>query len=188
MNATNIISVNPSKATLGSLHPEITARIAASSRRSSLAAGRASALTAKALFGSTGSAEGVLTIARILFGIFLMASGGISLAAGISTEGIATAVAGLLLTAGLLTRISMFVAMALFAIESIAAIATASFPEAALLSFMASLIFAITGAGRYSADALLLRAIRRHIRRRALRRRTLQAQHSLSYRAYSSRL
>ncbi|MBD5176202.1 MAG: DoxX family protein [Bacteroidales bacterium] len=180
-----ILNVNPAEATMGSLHPE--AAINRMRRKMDLEgaslARKKSGGMLRAFFGSTSlspARSGMLLTLRVLFGAFMVYFGYMSLEGSVILA-VASALFGLLLVAGFLTRFSMIASALTFGILSGMAFEAGQMPETTLLIAVMSIGMAFIGPGRYSADALLRRRIFRSIRRYETRK---LMERRFSYRAY----
>lgn len=191
MNASTVISVNPSQKTAGTLHPEMTARFL----RRRIMADRYSAnrnmmrRRVDAFFGVTAVSNSSVS-ARLVWGRILFAA---FTAVCVLTSQFGTlpewGVTGCCILCGLLT-LGCFqrIAMGIGAIGFMANVAihasVMQFSPLALICGLICIWFAVTGAGMYSIDAhmrhRIYRKMSRHNHRRAVVRR-------MSYRAYTYR-
>ena len=132
-----ILNVNPAEATMGSLHPE--AAINRMRRKMDLEgaslARKKSGGMLRAFFGSTSlspARSGMLLTLRVLFGAFMVYFGYMSLEGSVILA-VASALFGLLLVAGFLTRFSMIASALTFGILSGMAFEAGQMPETTLL-------------------------------------------------------
>ena len=193
MNATaaEILSVDPAEITLGALHPEFTARLA---RKVNVETPTVSKMTwlnmvfACSTPGVVRNSRNMLLL-RLCFAALLIVSGAFILSSEIVSPladyspalfAALEIAAGSMLALGLFTRFAMFAAVAGFGFMSFMSISAGVFDMQSLLSCLASLTFFLLGAGRYSSDFILRKAI---IRSAARRRRQRKADR-LSSKAY----
>lgn len=201
-NSDVIISVDPGQSTLGTLNPEITARIIRS-RRGEERKERTCRQRLEMLFAvsgptATGRSVGLLAV-RMLFGALLiysgmMAGGGEQLsaiAAGdfsglpLSLPAIVEIVVGSMLCLGLLTRLTASAAAVWFAVRFGIDAAQGLLSQTWGLYALVCGLLAWFGAGRLSLDLLLRSSLHRAWRRR--RRRLSDRRLSYAAYRYSSR-
>lgn len=172
-----IVKVNPGSKTLGALNPS---SIAGTFRTTILKEGYNEADTKirralRAVFGPTAIAQGpsrILLIGRMLTGIFMVLSGfilGSQLGYAYCDTAIFAVLAGALLIPGIATRPVMSIAAAWFAIAAFGLDLPSTIPGVELILSALSLVLAIAGPGRFSADAMLRRNLFRYLRRRERR-------------------
>lgn len=193
MNATvaDIISVDPAQNTLGALHPEVVERIARKVNVDTPTVSKQTWLNMVFACSTPGVVRNSRTmlLLRLCFAALLIVSGAFILVGEIYSPlagydstlyaGIEIAI-GSMLALGLLTRFAMIAAVAGFGFMSYLSISAGVFDMQSLLCCFASLAFFLLGAGRYSADFLLRKAI---ILNAARRRRQRRADR-LTYKAY----
>lgn len=192
MNIAETISINPVDKTLGALNPAAAARFV----REHTAPARTSSNKKGILdFCLASSAPGVSRFGRqmllfrtmfatllIISGSFLL-SGELTFTSGLfssSTLGIAEIMMGSMLVLGFLSRFAMIGSTLLFGILAGVSVANGVFDMAALLCCLGSMVFMTMGAGKFSADFLIKKAIIN----RAIARRRQQRADRLTYRAY----
>ena len=194
MNTAQTISVNPVSKTLGALNPEATVRFLQQHARKVDVFKNQKPLTMSSfLFACSAptsySYGGAILLLRVLFSALLIVSGGFILAGEISSPinfieaeyfALGEIFAGALLAFGLLSRPAMLIASAIFGISVFNSIMAGIFDMQSLLSLLGSVFFLVMGAGRYSTDFLIRKAM---VLRKRENQRKIREQR-LSYRAY----
>lgn len=156
MNATaNVISVNPSKQTVGAMNPDLVNKlgrvhIAYSSESESVKKNVGNFFYVGK--GMTSSMSNKLLFVRVAFGVMLAVAGIVS---GSSLFMISGIVAGVMLFGGLLVRPVMSLASLTYAFAGIYAMSNGSFDVMPFMMSLGCLSFAMFGAGQFSADAIL---------------------------------
>lgn len=191
--ATDIISVNPGKMTLGALHPEATEKLIRSSAK--MLSTPATTKNGFLNFVFASSTPGVgrfgsyMLICRLLFSALLIVSGAFILSGEINAPAvpfipfyfaIAELVAGSMIGLGLLTRIASFSCGLLFAYLSVMSILSGIFDMTNLILTFSCVAFAMFGGGKFSVDFLIRKGLINH----AIRKRQKMEQNRLSYKAY----
>ena len=97
---------------------------------------------------------------------------------------VAEIISGALIALGLLTRFASFATTMMFGALSIVSILSGIFNLQAMMSLFGSLVFLIFGAGKFSCDFLLRKAI---INKASARRRKIENER-LSYKAFRNRI
>lgn len=194
MNIAETISVNPVSKTLGALNPEATInfihthQIETLSKRKASKSSRSALLFASSTPGSKDYGVAMLLL-RLLFSALLIVSGSFIISGEISSPvnlintqyfGLAEIIAGTMLALGLMSRIAMTASTIFFGYISYTAIMTGIFDMQALLCCLTSGVFMVLGAGKYSSDFLIRKAM---ILRRRRRQKQL-CEERLSYRAF----
>lgn len=195
MNATtaDIISVDPGRATLGALHPEFAQRIGRKVNVQSPSILLSKKMWLNLTFACSSPGVGVnsrnMLLLRLCFAAVLIVSGAfiiggeiLSPAAGYDSRMFAVfeIAAGSMLALGLFSRFAMFAGVIFYGFLSFQSISAGIFDMQEILCCFGSLVFLLTGTGRYSADFL----IRKAIIRSASRRRQQRKADRLSYKAY----
>lgn len=192
MNVAETISVNPGQKTLGALHPEAVARFLRTTefRNNNTSSQKMwMRLTFAASVPGVKRYSGALLVLRLLLSAIFIVSGSFILSGEIYSPsspltsfalGLGEIIVGSMLATGFLSRFAMLAATALFATMSVESIMAGIFDMQSLMCCMLSVIFLVLGAGRYSFDYLLRRAIIRH----AIKRRRHREAMRLTYRAY----
>ncbi len=193
MNLYNVLSVDPSRLTLGALHPEAAKRILRSNviSRSREKCGKLSLLNMffACLAPGIGRFGGYMLLFRVLFASLLAVAGALILTGDYEVSHIIFPVkefAVFLLTVsamiaiGFLTRIASATSTAVFAIISIGTAATGAFDMQAWLSLFGCMLFLYLGAGRYSVDFI----IRKTLITSAIIKKQKNKKQRLSYKAY----
>lgn len=197
MSQASVISVNPAQSTIGDLNPDATARILRSrmiERSIDNPSFKKVLNAAFALGGSRGISNGVsLLLLRSLAGILLLLSGVSAAIGGVIPFGevlesvqfvasplaILQIAAGCALCLGMLTRLVLSGIAAAAAAMFFAGLSSGAFLQPEAMLTVVSLVFAITGAGTHSVDALLRSSIFRvhctRVRRKAERRLSYEA-------------
>lgn len=190
--SSNIISVDPARKTLGSLHPELTRKF----RRHLQSAPRmitrkktwldftfACSTPGSNRFGSS------LLLLRLCFAALLVVSGAFIVIGEIyppypelpaDVLGWSEIAVGISLVLGFMTRWTMLAAVAGFGTAAGLAISNGVFDMQSLMCCMGALVFLILGVGKYSCDFLLRKAI---IVSASRHRRRMKAER-LSYKAF----
>lgn len=193
MNISDIISVNPTQKTLGSLHPEITGRIL---RNSGIARDNHTSHSnylMNLIFASSspgGWKYGIcLFLLRLCFAAIMIVSGSLILSGEINAPtsllpadvyAISQIVVGGMLALGFLSRLAMLAGFSGCAYIAACKIMAGIFSVSSLMLCMGCLIFFILGTGRISIDFLIRMGLIRNSHRR---QRKLVA-NRLSYKAY----
>lgn len=197
MNLSDIISVDPAKKTLGALHPDTACRILRRSRIYNNIAKPAKKKTLDFLFASLAPGVdkfgGYMLLFRSLFAAMLIVSGSFIIVGEIEAQeslipdfdfAVAEIISGTLIALGLLTRFASFATTMMFGALSIVSILSGIFNLQAMMSLFGSLVFLIFGAGKFSCDFLLRKAI---INKASAKRRKIENER-LSYKAFRNRI
>lgn len=191
MKASDVVSVNPARATEGSLHPETTARFLRARqlhRTVCREAGKAgcrvlrvanSVLGVRRLSGLKSSV--LLLAARVMLGCFAV---GLSASLPHHWITVGVAVASGLCALGLLARVSSATLALAFGYAVAVAFRQPDFPVAEAMVAAMGVWLACAGPGRISVDRLLRRLVFRSLSPQSVARR--KAEVRLSYKAYSA--
>lgn len=160
MNASTVISVNPGKATLGSLHPDVTSRIIRRHMITETRERKNHISFLNLIFGLNGHMPSRISrntlIFRLVFCLFtlgMLVSGGFGEITPMQTIILYTSVLSLL--SGTFQRIIAIISAVTFGIITFGNGLTPEINATTLLSMMISLAFAISGPGKCSMDAWL---------------------------------
>ena len=189
MKTTDTISVNPSKTTLGRANEEAVEKMIRSSvidrNGNHIVADEVISIVFPGTKSGLEQLKSYVLPLRALFATLLIVSGlsftqGNLLSIHSLGLGIAVMISGAFLAIGLLTRPIMVAAAVFFGIAG-ALQMRHGLPDLNVLSLMfGSLIFAALGSGKYSCDAMIRTALRRHCRNKELR----NSEKSIGYKAF----
>lgn len=192
MSITKIISIDPTRKTLGSIHSEITERILRNSNISHGDNTLSSRQLVNFIFGiPSGSTlfNSCIFLVRTLFATVLILSGSLILSNEVNAPttfiapqlfAIGQILIGGMLFFGLLSRLAMAAGFTAFAFVAVKSILAGSLVISPIVLGSICLIFMLLGTGRFSCDFLIRKAIILN----AVRKRKKIAEHRLSYRAY----
>lgn len=195
MNTAKTISVNPVNKTLGALHPEASIRLFDTKVDLSSEVKSGSGKRALQFFFASSAPSinryGIyMLVFRVMFAALLIGSGVQLLtqtSLSVSTLGInnlylsiAEIAAGSMLALGLLSRVAMLAMTALFGYLSVMPLIAGGYDMQSMLCFMGSLVFLTMGAGKFSFDFLIRKAILIN----SVYRRRRQREERMSYRAF----
>ncbi len=197
MNIAETISVNPVSKTLGALHsinPEAALRFLSPESAKSLNQTRTEQHSfSKFLFASSSPSVkeygASMLLFRLLFSALLIVSGSFILSGEIAAStnlinaqylGLGEIIAGGMLALGLFSRLAMGASTIFFGYVATISIMEGVFDLPALMWCLGSLVFFTMGAGKYSSDFLIRKAIILRSRRREKELR----ENRLSYRAF----
>lgn len=172
MNVSDTLSVDPGRTTLGDLHPDLNAKAIRRKRLAGMRIKRPQKKILNFIFAinslrSNGKSLAMLVI-RCALGALLTVSGCFIIKGEIYPPfenidpvlyGCLEIFSGSMLIMGLFTRLAMAVATIGFGIIASLDISNGMFDMQALMSCVACLVFLIFGAGKYSCDFLLRKAI-----------------------------
>lgn len=194
MNISDTLSVDPGRATLGTLHPElatqflrkksITRRIRPSSCRSRMI----NFMLAQSVPRSN-RVGAVLFLLRMALAALLTVSGAFIISGEIAPPETfidpyiyawLEITAGIMLALGFLTRVAMAMAVTGFGILACQSVINGVFNMEAMVCCLSSLSFFLLGAGKYSGDFLIKKGLTAH----AIKRRHRYEQKLLSYKAF----
>lgn len=197
MNLSKTISVDPGKMTLGELHHEADNGFVR--KATSTIANTASPLpraktTRNFLFAcsmpTANQYGGRMLMVRWMMGALLVVSGSLILSGNIASPQVITEpgafavgeiVCGAMLALGLLTRVAMSAAAIVFCAMTVESVTNGIFSMQDFMCLLASVIFLIMGAGKFSCDFL----IRKALVRRSVRRRRQRRNRPLTYKAFA---
>lgn len=194
-----VISVNPGATTLGQLHPESANSFMQRAVKSAYEESPSKRMILDLFFGSiapgVNSYGSLMLLVRFLIGGLLVAAGIFSLS-GISTptsfgtsltmmggnvmSWMMTIVVGSMLALGSLTRFASFFAAFSFGGYAVAGMMAGLFPVQDFLLTFISIGFIFSGAGRYSLDFIIRKAIIRN----AVARHQRNRNRPITYRAF----
>lgn len=186
MKAVTVINVDPGRRPAGALVTESGLRSVRMSvlRQSSLLARRKSGRVLRRIFGSTSlrsMLSGLLLVARISFGAWLLILGLTGMIhSGVSALSLGMVISGVAVASGFFTRLILGVCAAVVAFLILQAYMGGMVNMTLIIVFALMALFAATGPGRYSCDAMMCCRIFRAVRRRQLR---ILMQRRFSYRA-----
>ncbi len=194
MNTAETISVNPVSKTLGALNPEATLRFLQENARKVDVSHNKKSLSLSRLFFSTSTPgvsifSGRMLAFRLMFAALLIVSGSFILAGEITSPinfidpyalALTEIIAGGMLALGFMTRPAMAATTLLFGCAATLNLMEGIFDMQAMLCCLGSMIFMVMGAGRFSTDFLIRKAIvmRKHRKQKQMR------EDRLSYKAY----
>lgn len=195
MKLSDVISVDPGRITLGELHPTTSVPqrfLRCHAIQSPTAKRHRHRLASIVKTGMAPGAErfgGYMLLFRCLFATLLIVSGAFILSGEIVDPqaivgdrifAIAEIIIGALLAVGLSTRFAMAIATIFFGIWSALSISAGVFNMQCLLCTFGSLVFLLTGPGKYSCDFLISKAF---VMRSLKSQRRMRADR-LSYKSY----
>lgn len=194
MKFSRVLSVDPGRITLGALHPEAAGRIIRTKvlspvykqhdSRNRLNIALACTTPGVNLYGS------YILLLRVLFASLLIVSGALILDNEIiAPENImdnkifawGEIIAGAMLATGLFSRFAMMASAVVFCIIAVKSTIGGEFDMQSIACFIGCAIFLIAGAGKYSLDFLIRKAIIDY----ALRKRRKMKKDRMSFKAYS---
>lgn len=184
-----IVRVNPGASTLGALNP---GSIAGKFRKNVLKGVYSQTeittrKVVKLVFGATGIASApsrVLLVGRMLAGIFMVLAGfilGSQLGYAYHATAVFSVAVGMALIPGVATRLSMICATVWFFVAGFGMSLPGTIPGVEIILGSLSLVLAVTGPGRFSADAVMRKNIFKSLHRRSSR---IGEQLRSSYKAY----
>lgn len=191
----NVISVNPSQKTLGSLHPEMLDKVARGCRVST-ASSDASIKSAVNLF--FGISKNSLPVSGKMFAVRAIASAWFiisGIASGVDfalfNAGALNIILGGMIFLGLFTRVSALAAIGMlltsFTMNDVLTMDFAAFVSANAITLISSgvcMMVAIMGPGFYSTDQIIRRSIFKGIKNYNKNRAVHSAEMRLSYKAF----
>lgn len=192
MNNTDTLSVDPGRTTLGALHTPSGAGLFRMSvnhaQKKDSGASFLDVFFATKTMSATSRHPALLLLRwalaaiMIVSGCFILTGEIYSPVAYVDPQiyAIVEITAGALLALGLFTRLAMTVAVAGFATFAIVSTLSGIFNLEALVCCMACMVFLVAGAGKYSCDFLLRKAM---LKRESNRRREIK-KGKLTYRAF----
>ncbi|MDE6409200.1 MAG: hypothetical protein K2K81_03005 [Muribaculaceae bacterium] len=191
MSSINVISINPAQSAKSALHPEVFERIAREYRVDSemTKINLSAKKTINFAFGInkriTRSISVKLLSVRAVAGLGLI---GFSMFQGLSLSSFSLTwmmlILGVSLLSGLFTRFSSLISFGIFSyFGTMTALATGSLDYACIAASLISLVFMITGPGKFSTDQIIRRSLFRYAKNHARAKAIKLAENRLSYRA-----
>ncbi|MDE5790423.1 MAG: hypothetical protein K2H96_04240 [Muribaculaceae bacterium] len=191
MSSINVISINPAQSAKSALHPEVFERIAREYRvdKEMTQINLSAKKTINFAFGInknvSRSMSVNLLVARAVAGFGLV---GFAFYQGLtfSTFSLSWAMLmlGFSLLCGLFTRVSSFISLGFFGyVATMATIATGTPDFASLVPALISMVFMISGPGKFSADQIMRRNLFKFAKNHARAKAIKLAENRLSYRA-----
>lgn len=169
-----IIKVNPAVDALGSLNKDMALNAIRMNvyKEGREAAKEKSGKLLRVLFGQTSvgiNSSRTILITRMLFGIVMILGGfmiGSELGNKYCAASVIGVVTGFMLLPGILTRVSLIISSLYMGYFALTGLVAGNIEMIEMIMASGSLIFALIGPGRFSADAILRRNIFRMVRRR----------------------